>query len=100
MSRKDRFLCAALVLAAAGFLGVALWGPDGIPEVRRLQGEKADLVRDLAEMGRRERDLVREIRALQAADPRIIERRARADLGMVRKGETLFLLPDADATSR
>ncbi|WP_459941056.1 FtsB family cell division protein [Deferrisoma palaeochoriense] len=98
MSRRDKVICALFLAGAVGFFATALL--DAVPEVRRLDREKRGLEQDVLAMKAREKDLVREIRALRSGDPRAIERRAREDLGMVREGETLFLLPETDDARR
>ncbi len=98
MSKRDKLICALFFAGALGFCVTAL--VDAVPEVRRLAREKRGLEQDILAMKAREKDLLREIRALRSGDPRAIERRAREDLGMVRQGETLFLLPEAGDARR
>ncbi len=72
-------------------LGVAFFGSDGIPEVRRLQRESDDLKAEIKELEDRQTTLSDEA-SLLTDDKEAIERRAREEFGMVREGETVILL--------
>ncbi len=86
----------AIGLAMAG---TALLGRHGLPEVRRLREEADRVSREIQDLRRRELEARRDIRNLRE-NPRAIEARARADLGMIREGETIFLLPERHGQDR
>jgi cell division protein FtsB len=74
-------------------LGWALVGDQGIQEVRRLRAERRELAHEIARHRAQREALERDVLNLRE-NPRAIEARAREDLGMIRKGETIFLLPE------
>ncbi|GAB4285053.1 MAG: hypothetical protein Kow0092_39240 [Deferrisomatales bacterium] len=99
MHLSDR-LCFWLGLALGlTVLAVALFGDQGFREVRRLRAEGRRLAGQVAELEARRDALEAQIRDL-TNNPRAIEERARRDLGMIRKGETLFLLPERHDSRR
>lgn len=89
---ENWWLLAALALTAA-ILGFAVFGDLGYREVRRLGAERRQLEADVAALRAERQRLERDIAGLND-DPRAVERRAREGLGMIRKGETVFLLPE------
>jgi cell division protein FtsB len=102
---------AALLLASTGMLAKVFWGADGLPELRRLWREQSKLREEVERLEARKVRLRREVGLLQdpeegatdeerAAKDREIERRARRDLGMLRPGETIFLLPERQEPER
>ena len=92
-----------LVLGAVGILVVAGFAltdrEQGVPEVLRRRGDRERLQAEIQELRQRRDELEREVIGLRK-NPRVIEQRARDDLGMIRKGETVFLLPERDASDR
>ncbi len=83
----------------AGLLGFALFGEQGWQEVRRLRAERAQLSDEIDLLRDRRAALEKEIAALRG-DSRAIEAKARRDLGMIREGETVFLLPERHDAER
>lgn len=65
----------------------------GLPRYRALRTELAEVKAQNARFRREVRDLEREVRALRT-DPAAIERIARDELGMIRKGELVFQFPE------
>lgn len=87
------------VAAALSILAAALLGQQGWREVRRLRSERAALAEDIARLRAQREGLEREVASLRE-NPRSIEARARKDLGMIRAGETVFLLPERHGPER
>jgi cell division protein FtsB len=85
--RRRTLLVAAL--AALALLGASALDPRGVPRMRMLERQVAELRSKNVEDARRNQALEREIRALRG-DPATIERVAREDLGYVRSDEILF----------
>lgn len=86
------FAAAALVL-----LALLLWrfwfGESGYFALRALEADLAAQQSRTAGLAERNRALVAEVRALKAG-PAAVEGRARRDLGMVKAGETFYLVVD------
>ncbi len=100
MTRSEKRL---FVLGSVVFLvlaGLALGDRDqGLPELLRRRVERQRLQAEIQQLRERRDALSRQVLDLRE-NPRAIERRAREDLGMIRKGETVFLLPERDAPNR
>jgi cell division protein FtsB len=80
----------AVLLAVLLALQHRLWlSPHGLREVFRLRGEAAAQRAENAELERRNGQLVAEVEDLREGLD-AIEERARADLGMIRDGETFY----------
>ena len=86
------FAAAALVL-----LALLLWrywfGESGYFALRALEADVAVQEGRTASLAERNRALAAEVRALKAG-PAAVEERARRDLGMVKAGETFYLVVD------
>lgn len=91
MQNRERVVYALLIFIGAIAVFFALIGSDGVPEVRRLQGDIEVIRAEIVELERRQKELFKEITLLRD-DPYTIERRAREDLKMLRKDETVILL--------
>jgi cell division protein FtsB len=91
MRKRERIVYATLVLVGIVTAVFALVGSDGVPEVRRLQGDIQEIRQEIADLERQQKELSQQI-TLMRDDPYTIERKAREDLKMVRKGETVILL--------
>jgi len=96
---REKFLLGLAVAGAVSLLAAALLGQQGWREVHRLRGERAVLAEDLARLRAQRDGLERDIASLRE-NPRAIEARARRDLGMIREGETVFLLPERNGPER
>lgn len=70
-------------------LGSAWLGQDGYLAVIANKGRVAKLEKEISEIEAKNRELRTEIRSLRS-DDRMIERIAREDLGLVKKGETVY----------
>ena len=93
MRVREKFLIGLALGVGLAVLAAALLGDQGWREVRRLREERRTLAEEITRL-REEREVL-ERRITQLRDnPRAIETRARNDLGMVRQGETVFLLPE------
>ena len=82
-----------------GILGVALVGvpilvlsPEGLPRMRALQHELADVNAENTDLKRDVERLRAEVKSLRD-DPQAVERIARDQLGLVRKSEIVFQFP-------
>jgi cell division protein FtsB len=82
-----------------GVLALALIGvpilvvqPEGLPRMRALQRELADVDEENAELRRDVARLRSDVKALRD-DPAAVERIARDQLGLVRKSEIVFQFP-------
>ena len=95
MKKRERFVYIVLFLLGLGAMGYALLGSDGVPEVRRLQREIAALRDEIEALEAKQQELTRQV-GLMRDDPVTIERKAREELKMVRKGETVILLEKKD----
>ncbi len=99
MRREEKWLLGLGMAVGAVLLGTALFGSRGVPEVRRLRAERDKVLAELRALKEEEDALWREIRDLRE-NPRAIERRARENLGMIRRGEVIFLLPETHEPGR
>ena len=91
--RREKLLLGALAALGLGILAFALFGDQGWREVRRLRAERDQLSAEIQRLTLRQEELQRQVTDLKD-DPRAIEARARADLGMIKPGETVYLLPE------
>jgi len=94
--RRERLLLGTVAALGVVMLAFALLGDQGWREVRRLRAERDRLATEIQQLAEREAALRREVTDLQTNE-RAIEARARADLGMIKPGETIFLLPERHA---
>ncbi|WP_346839391.1 septum formation initiator family protein [Microbulbifer sp. SAOS-129_SWC] len=81
-----------------------LWvGKGSLAEVTRLKRELTEQQDKNSALERQNRQLLREVRSLKVGTDGV-EAKARYDLGLIKKGETLFIFMDPDqkrsATSR
>jgi len=82
-----------LALAAVG-APVMVFSPEGLPRLRTLQKEMAQVRAENAELTRNIEQLQDKVRLLKE-DPRTVERLARDELGLVRNTEVVFQFPAA-----
>lgn len=85
----------ALVFVGSILLFDALAGEKGLVEMMQASQEQRALERTLAEALRQNDAIREEIRRLQQ-DPGAIEDLARRELGLIRKGEKLFMIRDVE----
>lgn len=99
MKRTERFCIGLLVAIGLAVLAVSLFGDQGLREVRRLRTEQQRMAEEIRHLRARRDALEKEIANLRD-NPRAIEAKARDDLGMIRQGETVFLLPERHEAPR
>jgi cell division protein FtsB len=90
---REKLVLGLVFAAALALSAVALLGEQGVRELRRLRSERQALAEEIDRLRSQRAALEREIASLRE-NPRAIEARARKDLGMIREGETVFLLPE------
>lgn len=93
MRRIARFLertlpIAVLVVAVVG-APVMIFSPQGLPRLRELERELADVEEENAELTRQIEALRGKVARLRE-DPTAVERIARDNLGLVRQSEVVF----------
>ena len=90
-----KWLLVAL-LAIAVWLQYQLWlGEDGYLALRARQAEAAEQREQIAKL--RESNRLLEVEALDLKNGHeAIEERARSELGMIREGETIYIVVDQD----
>lgn len=99
MTRKEKLILAVAALLGCAALAYVLFGPSAYPAIRRLTAEKAGLETEVETLEKRQEELRKKAKRFQE-DPRLVERRAREDLGMVREGETVIIIPDKSGDGR
>jgi cell division protein FtsB len=88
----------ASVIALVALIVGALFGDRGVLHLIEQRHRAEALARDLGLLEAENARLAQEIAALRS-DPRAIERLAREELGLVRPGETVFLVRDPGPTA-
>jgi len=79
-------------MALAALLVQDIFGAHGFLAMRRTQKEIDRLRREIQQVIAENRELDAQVEALKS-DPKLIERIAREELGLARKGELIFKLP-------
>jgi cell division protein FtsB len=92
---RRRLLNYVLALVTVVLVADALVGDKGLIETMRARRQYADLAASLAVVRQRNAQLRDDIRRLKE-DPGTIESIAREELGLMRPGEVLFVVKDAD----
>ncbi len=92
-----------ILLAAVGFstvvVGVAVLGPQGLPQLRRLSNEAGRLSKQNTALEAENAQLRTDIEALRSS-PRMQEKVVREELGYVKPGEQLWTVtPATDASA-
>lgn len=86
----------AVLLIVIGYLQYRLWvGEGSIAEVMSLQKQITVQQNEIAELKERNRVLGLEVTELKTG-VKTIEERARTEMGMIKKGETFFIVVDED----
>lgn len=85
----ERFLPVAVLVVAVVGAPVMIFAPQGLPRLRGLEKELADVDEENAEL-RRDIEALRGRVARLRDDPRAVERIARDNLGLVRQTEVVF----------
>jgi cell division protein FtsB len=91
-----RFARMAVIFVTAAILVEALVGEKGFLATIRARREYDELARQIARM-RAENARLRETARALREDPATIEEFARRELGLLRPGETLFIIKDVPA---
>gem|GEM_PF-356570 len=86
---RSRTLWGALGISAVASTGILLFAPDGLPALRKREGELRAYKEDLLQKVKRNRELAEEVRRLAAKDPELFEALARRQ-GYARPGETVY----------
>jgi cell division protein FtsB len=90
VQRRLTILLLALMLAG---LQYRLWGADGVIQTRQMRAQKAGHQAENAQLRSRNATLEAEVADLKAGGP-AIEANARYMLGMIKPGETFYLVAD------
>ncbi|MCC7007512.1 MAG: septum formation initiator family protein [Acidobacteria bacterium] len=92
--RWRRYLSAGLAVALCTLLVNAIVGDNGYLAAVRLRAEEAELAAAVAGLRRENHRLQADAQRLRT-DPAALEETARAELGLLRPGETLVVIRDA-----
>jgi len=95
--RRKAATLASIIALVALIVG-ALFGDRGLLHLMEQRRRAETLARDLDELQAENARLAAEIAALRS-EPRAIERLAREELGLVRPGETVFLVREPGASA-
>lgn len=76
-------------ISALASTGILLFAPDGLPALRKREGELRAFKEDLLQKAKHNRELAQEVRRLAAKDPELFEALARRQ-GYTRPGETVY----------
>jgi cell division protein FtsB len=90
---KSSTLWGALGISGLTSVLILLVSPDGIPNLRKRQGELREQQRQLIKIHHQNLDLVEEVKRLAARDPELYEALARRQ-GMAQPGETVYTFQD------
>jgi cell division protein FtsB len=93
LSRAGAILRVLLLFVAAVIVVDALVGEQGLLAMRRAQRQSEELARAIARQRAENARLRDEVRRL-TEDPAAIEEVARRELGLIRPGETVFIIKD------
>lgn len=91
----ERVLPVIVLVTAAVGAPVMIFSPQGLPRLRGLERELADVEQENAEI-RRQVDALRGRVTRLRDDPAAVERIARDELGFVRQSEVVFQFPKAN----
>jgi cell division protein FtsB len=90
---RSRTLWGALAFSSLASVGILLFSPQGLPNLRKLEAELRDYHMDLRQKTLRNRELAEEVKRLAAKDPELFEALARRQ-GYARPGETVYTFRD------
>jgi cell division protein FtsB len=94
-----RWVFGTATLIAAVIVGLAVFGATGLRHYRRLTAEAEALVAQNRVLSEENRRLTEEVKRLKH-DADYLEKVARDQLGHVKPGETVFLVPTRDASQQ
>ena len=89
-----KILSAGLLILLAGLQYQIWFGQSGAMAQQRLAGQVAEQKARMEQLQQRNRKMIAEVVALQSGNA-AFEARARSELGLVKKGEVFYLIPDA-----
>jgi cell division protein FtsB len=90
----ERVLPLAILVVAVVGAPVMIFSPEGLPRLRGLERELAQVQDETTELGREIESLRGRVERLRD-DPTAVERIARDNLGMLRQTEVVFQFPAA-----
>ena len=88
----QRWGSTIFILLLMALVAHVLFGEHGFLAMRRAQKEVEKLRQDIAQLHADNKQLSEEIQALKT-DPQLIERIARQEMGLAKRGELIFKLP-------
>lgn len=88
-----KILSAGLLILLAGLQYQIWFGQSGAMAQQRLAGQVAEQKARMEQLQQRNRKMIAEVVALQSGKA-AFEPRARSELGLVKKGEVFYLIPD------
>jgi cell division protein FtsB len=88
----QRWGSTIFILLLMALVAHVLFAEHGFLAMRRAQKEMEKLQQDIAKLNADNKQLADEIQALKT-DPKLIERIAREEMGLAKKGELIFKLP-------
>jgi len=88
----QRWGSTIFILLLMALVAHVLFGEHGFLAMRRAQKEVEKLRQDIAQLNADNKQLSEEIQALKT-DPQLIERIARQEMGLAKRGELIFKLP-------
>jgi len=97
--RRKKLLLAAGVLLGIYFLASSILGEMGLVKYYRMKSRHSSLTDEIAMLKQDNVRLRREVRALKT-DPAYIEKLARDNLGLARKGEIVYYYADTNFKSQ
>ncbi len=90
----ERVLPVAILIVAVIGAPVMIFSPEGLPRLRGLERELAQVQEETDELGREIESLRGRVQRLRD-DPTAVERIARDNLGLLRQTEVVFQFPAA-----
>lgn len=93
-----KWLCAALIIVLA-YLQFRLWAGEGsVAEVVRLQQQIEQQEAEIQSLRERNRLLALEVHELKTG-VESVEERARSEMGMIKEGETFYMVVEKSSTN-
>jgi len=90
---RSRTLWGALAFSGLVSMGIILFSPQGLPNLRKLEAELRIYRLELRQKSLQNRELALEVKRLAAKDPELFEALARRQ-GYARPGETVYTFGD------
>jgi cell division protein FtsB len=90
---RSRTLWGALAFSGLVSMGIILFSPQGLPNLRKLEAELRVYRLELRQKSLQNRELALEVKRLAAKDPELFEALARRQ-GYARPGETVYTFGD------